>query len=65
VLLLKLFSDGGPKCSGLSVEADRSGYRVTLNCGVLDIGFVNGQGATLTQAAQIARLTAEILGSAR
>jgi hypothetical protein len=65
VLLVKLFTDGGPRCSGMGVDRKGALYRVTLNCGVLGIGFVNGQGDTVTTAAQIARLTAEVIGSGR
>lgn len=65
LLLIKLYQDGGPKCTGLGVDKDGSVYWVTLSCGVGGIGFVDGQGATLTQAAQVARLTAEVIGSGR
>lgn len=62
VLLVKLYTDGAPLCSGLRVDKDGPGYRVTLSCGVLGIGFVHGQGDTLTTAAQTARLRAEVIG---
>jgi hypothetical protein len=65
LLLIKMYTDGGPLCSGMDVDKDGAVYWVTLNCGALGLGLVNGQGDTLTRAAQIARLTAEVLGSGR
>lgn len=48
---------GGPRCSGTSVATLVGGYQVTLFCAGR---YVRGQGSTLTQAAQIARLTAAL-----
>ncbi|GAB3849762.1 hypothetical protein GCM10029963_34830 [Micromonospora andamanensis] len=48
---------GGPNCDGSSVATLVGGYRVTLFCAGR---YVRGQGSTLTEAAQIARLTAAL-----
>ncbi|MBQ1051759.1 hypothetical protein KBX50_25255 [Micromonospora sp. C51] len=55
--LVTMRLSGGPDCDGTTVAAIVGGYRVTLFC---TVRYVRGQGSTLTEAAQIARLTAAL-----